>query len=239
MPAVIDLAQVLSTLSEPWSPRTVATLNDYDVRVVRTEGEFTRHSHPDTDELFLVLRGALTVRLDSGDVQLGPGQVLVVPRGVPHQPVSVDGAEVVLVEPSATVNTGDTPSPLTAERRVVTGGEVHSGHELYQRWLDEVWGGRPGAVERLVAPGFVGHWPDREVHGPAELAATVAETRGMFTTIEFVREVGPVVEGDLVAGRWTGTGTTADGTVRFTGHDLLRVADGRVVEYWPATSALP
>ena len=119
MDAAVDLAQVLSTVEQPWSPRTVAVLNDYDVRVARTQGEFTRHSHPDTDEFFLVLRGSLTIRLDDGEVVLGPGQVYVVPRGVPHQPFSADGAEILLVEPSATVNTGDTPSELTAERRVV------------------------------------------------------------------------------------------------------------------------
>lgn len=119
MQTPVDLAAVLSSFAEPWAPRTVATLNDYDVRVVRTRGEFTRHSHPETDEFFLVLTGSLTIRLDDGDVELGPGQAYVVPRGVPHQPVSPDGAEVLLIEPSATVNTGDTPSGLTAERRVV------------------------------------------------------------------------------------------------------------------------
>lgn len=115
----VDLAAVLATLDEPWSPRTVSMLNDYDVRVVKTRGEFTRHSHPETDEFFLVLRGSLTIRMDAGDVRLGPGQVYVVPRGVAHQPVSVNGADVLLIEPSDTVNTGDTPSHLTAERRVV------------------------------------------------------------------------------------------------------------------------
>lgn len=110
---------MLSTFEELWSPRTVALLNDYDVRVVKTKGEFTRHSHPDTDELFLVVRGCLTIRMDAGDVEVGPGQMYVVPRGVQHQPASVEGAEVVMIEPSATVNTGDTPSELTAERRVV------------------------------------------------------------------------------------------------------------------------
>jgi mannose-6-phosphate isomerase-like protein (cupin superfamily) len=115
---VVDLAGVLATFEEPWSPRTVALLNDYDVRVVKTVGEFTRHSHPDTDELFLVLRGSLTIRMDAGDVELGQGQLFVVPRGVPHQPVSVAGAEVLLIEPSTTVNTGDTPSVLTADRRL-------------------------------------------------------------------------------------------------------------------------
>jgi Mannose-6-phosphate isomerase len=118
MDSAVDLASVLSTLEDPWSPRTVAVLNDYDVRVVKTKGEFTRHSHPDTDEFFLVLRGSLTIRLEAGDVELGPGQMYVVPRGVQHQPVSVDGADVVLIEPSETVNTGDTPSELTAARRI-------------------------------------------------------------------------------------------------------------------------
>ena len=115
----VDLASVLATFDEPFTPRTVSVMNDYDIRVVKARGEFTRHSHPETDEFFLVLRGSLTIKMDDGDVQLGPGQMYVVPRGVAHQPVSVDGAEVVLIEPSETVNTGDTPSQLTAERRVV------------------------------------------------------------------------------------------------------------------------
>jgi len=119
MPEPVDLAAVLATFSEPWQPRTVATLNDYDIRVVKVHGEFTRHSHPDTDEFFLVLSGSMTIRMDDGDVALGPGNVYVVPRGTAHQPVSEDGAEVVLVEPTATVNTGDNPGTLTARRRVV------------------------------------------------------------------------------------------------------------------------
>ena len=118
MPAPVDLAAVLATIDRPWSPRTVAVLNDYDLRVVHTQGEFTRHSHPETDEVFLVLSGSLTIRLDDGDITLGPGQLHVVPKGTPHQPYSPDGAQVLLVEPSATVNTGDTPSELTATRRL-------------------------------------------------------------------------------------------------------------------------
>jgi mannose-6-phosphate isomerase-like protein (cupin superfamily) len=119
MTDAVDLAATLATFEETWSPRTVAVLNDYDVRVVKTRGEFTRHSHPETDELFLVLKGSLTIRLADAEVVLGPGQLFVVPRGVQHQPVSSEGAEVLLIEPSATVNTGDTPSELTAERRLV------------------------------------------------------------------------------------------------------------------------
>ena len=117
-PGPVDLAAALVGVTEPWSPLTVALLNDYDVRVVKVLGEFTRHSHPDTDELFLVLRGTMTIRADDGDVDLGPGQLHVVPRGVPHRPSSVDGADVVLIEPSETVNTGDNPGDMTAVRRV-------------------------------------------------------------------------------------------------------------------------
>ncbi|WP_088283390.1 cupin domain-containing protein [Kineosporia sp. A_224] len=113
----IDLAAVLASFDETWSPRTVSTVNDYDVRVVHTRGEFTRHSHPETDELFLVLSGSLTIRLDDGEVTLGPGQLYVVPRGVHHQPYAPDGADVLLLEPRETVNTGDNPGALTAPRR--------------------------------------------------------------------------------------------------------------------------
>jgi len=112
----VDLADAVATLDQPWQPLTVAVLNDYDVRVVKVLGEFTTHSHPETDELFLVMSGVLTIRMSAGDVVVKPGQVYVVPKGVAHQPFSPDGAEVVLIEPSATVNTGDTPSHLTADR---------------------------------------------------------------------------------------------------------------------------
>ncbi len=115
----VDLAAVFATFDESWSPRTVAVMNDYDIRVVRADGEFTWHSHPETDEFFLVLKGSLTIRLEDDEVVLGPGQMCVVPKGTRHQPYSADGAEVVLIEPTETINTGDTPGQLTAERRVV------------------------------------------------------------------------------------------------------------------------
>jgi mannose-6-phosphate isomerase-like protein (cupin superfamily) len=122
--SAIDLAAALASFTEPWAPRTVATLNDYDVRVAKAlGGEFPRHSHADTDELFLVLSGALTIRMDSGDVDLGPGDLYVVPRGVYHQPVSIDGAEVLLIEPTMTVNTGDAPGEFTRQSVVIAPSE--------------------------------------------------------------------------------------------------------------------
>jgi mannose-6-phosphate isomerase-like protein (cupin superfamily) len=118
MPNVVDLAEALRQFDDVFEPRTVALMNDYDLRVVKVRGEFTRHAHPETDEVFLVLSGDLTIRLDDSDVTLSPGQLCVVPKGVPHRPVSAGGAECLLIEPSATVNTGDTPSDLTAARRL-------------------------------------------------------------------------------------------------------------------------
>jgi len=88
----IDLPAAQARFDEPWSDRTVAVLNDYELRVVKTKGEFTRHRHLETDGVFLVLGGSLTIGLDDDEVILGPGQPYVVPRGVHHQPVSVEGA---------------------------------------------------------------------------------------------------------------------------------------------------
>jgi hypothetical protein len=106
---------------------------------------------------------------------------------------------------------------------------------LYQRWINELWAGKPIAAE-VVSTDFVGHWPDREVRGPDELQAIVDETQNMFSELRFLIEVEPFVERDLVAARWIGTGSTRDGPARFTGNDILRFADGRFVEYWTGTS---
>ena len=88
----------------------------------------------------------------------------------------------------------------------------------------------------LVSDDFVGHWPDRDVHGPAELHAIVDETRKMFSDLTFTIEIGPLIDGNLVAGRWVGTGRSDARPVRFVGNDILRIADGRFSEYWTGTS---
>ena len=110
-------------------------------------------------------------------------------------------------------------------------------HDLYHRWLDELWGGDLETAAELVTDDFVGHWPQGEVRGPVELAAVVDQTHSLVAGLTFRLEVGPVAEGDLVAARWTGTGRTADGPTTFAGNDLLRVRDGRIAEYWPATTS--
>ena len=114
MTRVVDLRDKLSLFSEHWSPKVVATLNDNEVKVVKVKGEFVWHSHADTDELFLVVDGVLTIRMRDGKVTLRPGQLFVVPRGVEHCPVAAEEASVVLIERAAVVNTGEAGGDLTA-----------------------------------------------------------------------------------------------------------------------------
>ncbi|KYH45585.1 cupin domain-containing protein [Branchiibius sp. NY16-3462-2] len=111
---VVDLAEKFDLFSEHWSPKLVATLNDYDVKVVRIKGDFVWHTHEDTDELFVVIEGRLTIQLRDGDVELGPGQLFVVPRGVEHCPRADDEVKALLLEPAGVVNTGDAGGELTA-----------------------------------------------------------------------------------------------------------------------------
>ena len=112
----VDLTAKLALFEEHWSPRTVAEFNGHDVMVVKVKGEFVWHKHDDTDDFFLVLKGHLTIRLRDGDVELGPGGLFVVAAGVEHQPFAAEEAELLLIEPSGTPNTGDA---TTAAKRIV------------------------------------------------------------------------------------------------------------------------
>ena len=113
----VNLVDKLALIDEYWSPKTVTTVNDYDVRLAKVQGEFVRHTHVESDEFFLVISGRLTIRMDSGDVLLGPGEVFVVPRGVPHQPYAEEETTILLFEPSEIINTGDAGGDLTAPRQ--------------------------------------------------------------------------------------------------------------------------
>ena len=113
----INLAAKLSTFDEAFQPRTVGTFNGHDLMVAKLRGSYHWHSHPDTDDFFLVLKGRLTIRLRSGDVTLGPGEMYVVPKGVEHCPVAEEETHILLIEPTGTPNSGD---PATAApRRVI------------------------------------------------------------------------------------------------------------------------
>ncbi|GGK34728.1 cupin domain-containing protein [Nocardia camponoti] len=110
----VDLVTKLSLVSEYWSPKVVARLNDYEIKVVKVEGEFVWHTHEETDELFFVIEGELTIQMRDGDVNVRPGQLFVVPRGVEHCPVADGEVHAMLIEPAGVVNTGDVGGPLTA-----------------------------------------------------------------------------------------------------------------------------
>jgi mannose-6-phosphate isomerase-like protein (cupin superfamily) len=113
----INLADKLSMFSEHWQPRVVGQFNGHDLMVVKVKGEFTWHKHDNTDDFFLVLKGRITIRMHEGDVNLGPGEVFVVPKGVEHCPVAEEEAHLLLIEPSGTPNTGN--AATAAPRRAV------------------------------------------------------------------------------------------------------------------------
>ncbi|GAB3152105.1 cupin domain-containing protein [Microbispora hainanensis] len=113
----VNIAGKLSLIDELWTQKKIAGLNDYEIKLAKLKGEFVWHTHPETDELFVVVSGRLTIRLREGDregdVVLGPGELYVVPRGVEHCPVAEEETAVMLVEPVGTLNTGDAGGPMT------------------------------------------------------------------------------------------------------------------------------
>jgi mannose-6-phosphate isomerase-like protein (cupin superfamily) len=109
----VNLAEKLSLFTDRWSPKIVGDLNDSYVKVVKVQGEFLWHKHDTEDELFFVVAGRLTIRLRDGEVDLEPGEFVIVPKGVEHLPVAAEEAHIVLVEPKTTLNTGDVVSERT------------------------------------------------------------------------------------------------------------------------------
>lgn len=113
--SAVNLRKKLASFSDHWSPKVVSRFNGHDVMVVKVKGEFNWHSHADTDDFFLVLKGRITIRLRDRDIVLNEGELYVVPKGVEHCPVADEEAELLLIEPIGTPNTGD---PATAAEKV-------------------------------------------------------------------------------------------------------------------------
>jgi mannose-6-phosphate isomerase-like protein (cupin superfamily) len=113
----VNLAAKFALLDEPYQPGIVGYINDYKLQVVRIKGPFVWHKHDETDDFFFVIRGHLTIHLRDRDIELDPGELFVVPRGVEHCPDASEDTEVLLIEPDGTPNTGDARGEMTAEPR--------------------------------------------------------------------------------------------------------------------------
>ncbi len=103
----INLLQKLSLFEDKWTPKIIGALNGQQVKLAKIEGDFVWHSHADEDELFLVLEGSLVMKFRDREVKLSVGEMIIVPRGVEHMPVSDGGASLLLFEPAGTAHTGD------------------------------------------------------------------------------------------------------------------------------------
>lgn len=109
----VNLAHKFSLFSEQWRPKIVGELNDAHVKLAKLQGEFVWHHHEREDELFLVVKGRLTIRLRDGDIHLNEGEFAIIPRGVAHLPIAEEEAHVLLLEPKTTLNTGNVQSERT------------------------------------------------------------------------------------------------------------------------------
>src|SRR5215207_1503894 len=114
----INFQQKLAQLSEHWSPRIIAQMNDTHFKIAKVQGEFVWHDHPETDEVFVVLKGRLEIQFRDGSVLLNEGEMFVVPKGVEHKPVAQSECHILLVEPAGTVNTGEVVNERTAPNDV-------------------------------------------------------------------------------------------------------------------------
>ncbi len=109
----VNLAQKFSSFSEQWSPKVAGEVNDFQVKLVKLKGEFVWHHHENEDELFLVVRGRLVIKLRDWDIELHEGEFVVIPKGVEHLPVADEEAHVLLFEPKGTLNTGNVNNERT------------------------------------------------------------------------------------------------------------------------------
>jgi len=109
----VNLAEKLSSFTDRWSPKVVGEVGDLHVKLAKLEGEFIWHHHAEQDELFLVIKGRLRIRLRDGEVRLSPGEFYIVPRGVEHLPIADEECHIMLLEPKSTLNTGDVVNERT------------------------------------------------------------------------------------------------------------------------------
>ncbi|MGD1899838.1 MAG: cupin domain-containing protein [Phormidesmis sp.] len=118
MNSVINLEKKFAKFSEHWSPKVIAEMNDYQFKLVKFQGDFVWHSHPDTDEVFLVLEGEMKIEFQDRLVIVKAGELFVIPRGLEHCTRAAEECQAMLIEPRGVVNTGASTSELTATNDV-------------------------------------------------------------------------------------------------------------------------
>jgi mannose-6-phosphate isomerase-like protein (cupin superfamily) len=111
----VNLDEKLAQFSDLWSPKTIGRLNDYELKIAKVQGDFVWHQHDDTDEVFLVLDGELTIDTPDGEIVLGPWESVTIPQGMRHRPHSEEETSILLIEPAGVVNTGNAGGGLTAK----------------------------------------------------------------------------------------------------------------------------
>ncbi len=116
--STINLEEKFGLFTDHWSPRVIAEMNNYQFKLVKIQGEFVWHDHPETDEVFICLDGEMSIEMRDGQVKLKSGEMYVVPRGVEHRPVAESECRLMLIEPRGLVNTGAAGGDLTAENDV-------------------------------------------------------------------------------------------------------------------------
>ena len=114
-PATINFEDKFDLFTEQWSPKIIAQMNDYHFKIAKIQGEFIWHSHPETDEVFIVLHGKMRIELREGAINLRAGEMCVIPKAVEHKPVAEEECRILMVELAGTVNTGDARGDLTIE----------------------------------------------------------------------------------------------------------------------------
>jgi len=114
----VNFEQKLDLFDEHWAPKVIAQMNDYQFKVVKLKGDFIWHDHKETDETFIVLEGKLRIDFRDGYVDIGKGEMYVVPKGVEHKPYAADEVKMLLIEPHGVLNTGDQGGERTARNDV-------------------------------------------------------------------------------------------------------------------------
>ncbi|MFN2150100.1 MAG: cupin domain-containing protein [Anaerolineales bacterium] len=114
--SAINFAEKFNSFSEQWSPKIIAQMNDYHFKIAKIQGEFVWHSHPETDEVFIVIHGKMRIELRDTNISLNSGEMVVIPKGVEHKPVAEEECQILMVEPAGTVNTGDAGGKMTIEQ---------------------------------------------------------------------------------------------------------------------------